>query len=100
MKDKEKSANIYLFTSPDDKQYLTEIEPNIQYLKEYNNFNLIETHSSFATEHNKITSYNLNVILSIIYQLENNITPEFGHVRNGDRWRAEEKGAVSEAAGL
>lgn len=94
MKDKDKHANIYLFTSPDDKQYLTEIEPNIQYLKAYKNFNLIETHSSFATEHNKITAYNLNVILSIVYQLENNITPKLGHVRNGDGWCAEEKGAA------
>lgn len=83
---KRKDANIYLFTSPDDKQFATEIEPNLLLLSQYANFNLIETCSIYAPEHNKITAYNLNLILSIIYQLESNITPHFGHVRNGDGW--------------
>lgn len=91
IKDKNKKTNIYLFTSPDDKQYVTEIEPNLPHLREYKNFNLIETYSSFATEHNKITAYNINVILSIVYQLENNITPAFGHIRNGDKWASEKE---------
>ncbi|HGY3717039.1 TPA: hypothetical protein ACNVDX_002693 [Citrobacter gillenii] len=85
-KDKHKNANIYLFTSPDDKQFSVEIEPNLALLHEYANFNLVETCSSYAKQHNQITRYNLNVILSIIYQLENNITPAYGQVRNGDGW--------------
>lgn len=91
IKDKNKKSNIYLFTSPDDKQYVSEIEPNLPYLREYKNFNLIETYSSFATEHNKVTAYNINVILSIVYQLENNITPAFGHIQNGDKWASKKE---------
>lgn len=87
-RDKHKTANIYLFTSPNDKQFPVEIAPNLALLQEYNHFNLVETSSSFATEHNQITRYNLNVILSIIYQLENNITPAFGRVKNGNGWLA------------
>lgn len=87
-RDKHKTANIYLFTSPNDKQFPVEIAPNLALLQEYNHFNLVETSSSFATEHNQITRYNLNVILSIIYQLENNITPAYGRVKNGNGWLA------------
>jgi hypothetical protein len=85
-KDKHKNKSIYLFTSPSDKQFSTEIEPNLGILNEYENFNLIESKSIHVSEHNQVTGYNLNLILSLIYQLENGITPRFGHVKNGANW--------------
>lgn len=85
-KDAKIDKNIYLFTSPKDKQYPVEIQPNLPLFDKYANFNLIESRSSLFQEHNQITGYNLNLILSIIYQLENNIRPKLGHVRNGDEW--------------
>jgi len=86
LRDKKKNRNIYLFTSPKDKQFSTEIEPNLSLFEAYDNFNLIESNSVFAEQHNQVTGYNLNLILSIIYQFENNIQPKFGHLKNGEAW--------------
>ena len=85
-KDKRKDKNIYLFTSPADKQFVTEIQPNLNILSAYENFNLIESKSIYVKEHNQVTRYNLTLILSLIYQLENGITPRLGCVRNGADW--------------
>lgn len=81
--DKLTQRNIYLFTSPQDKQFLTEITPNLPLFDKYSAFNLIETCSSFVTEHTRVTPYNLNLILSLIYQFESNIYPKWGHIQNG-----------------
>ncbi len=84
--DKNKDRNIYLFTSPKDHQFLIEIKPNLSCFDGYSNFSLIESNSTFIEKHNQVAGYNLNLILSIIYQLENNIAPKIGHVKNGDSW--------------
>jgi hypothetical protein len=77
--------NIYLFTSPQDKQYLTEIKPNLALFDKYSAFNLIETHSSLVVKHTDVTPYNLNLILSLIYQFESGISPHWGHVHHGNQ---------------
>lgn len=85
MQDRCLQRNIYLFTSPQDKQFLTEIEPNLDLFKQYSGFNLIETHSPYVSEHTQVTAYNLNLILALIYQFEDGISPVWGHIRNGSQ---------------
>lgn len=84
--DKFLHRNIYLFTSPQDKQFISEIKPHLPLFEKYNGFNLIETCSAFVTEHTQVTAYNINLILSLIYQLEEGISPQWGNIRNGARW--------------
>lgn len=83
---KQKSSHIYLFTSPTDVQYRTEILPHLPLFSSYKNFNLIESKSSLISEHNQVMGYNIKLILSLIYQFENGISPFWGHIRNGNEW--------------
>lgn len=55
-------------------------------LEKYKNFNLIESASPCITQRNEVTRYNLNLILALIYQLEQSIIPRWGHIRNGSGW--------------
>lgn len=81
--DNETQRNIYLFTSKQDVQYVTEIEPNLSLFDKYPLFNLIETCSPQVTKHTEVTPYNLPLILSLIYQFESGIFPQWGHIYNG-----------------
>lgn len=84
--DKILQRNIYLFTSPQDKQFINEVEPHLPLFSKYPNFNLIETCSSLVTEHTQVTPYNINLVLSLIYQFEDGISPKWGNIRNGNQW--------------
>lgn len=85
-RDRQTDKNIYLFTALADYQREQEILPNLALLQKYRNFNLIESASPCITQHNEVTRYNLNLILALIYQLEQDITPCWGHIRNGSGW--------------
>lgn len=85
-RDKMLERHIYLFTSPQDKQFLSEIKPHLPLFDKYSYFNLIETCSPLVTEHKQVTAYNLNLILSLIYQFEDGVSPKWGHLRNGSQW--------------
>jgi len=87
--DKLLQRNIYLFTSPQDVQFIREVEPHLPLFGKYANFNLIETCSPLVTEHTQVTPYNLNLLLSLIYQFEDGITPIWGRIRNGSQWSEE-----------
>lgn len=89
--DKLLDRNIYLFTSPQDQQFLSEVEPHLPLFDKYSGFHLIETCSPLVTEHTKVTAYNLNLVLSLIYQFEDGISPNWGHVRNGSQWSEEDR---------
>lgn len=84
--DKMLQRNIYLFTSPQDKQFISELEPHLPLFDKYSSFNLVETCSPLVTEHTQVTPYNLNLLLALIYQFEDGITPRWGHIRNGSQW--------------
>lgn len=78
-----RTKNIYLFTSPSDEQYKTEILPNLYLFKKYTNFNYIETASPLVTQHNEVTRYNVPLILSIFAALSEGAAPSYGFVKNG-----------------
>ena len=75
--------NIYLVTSTRDEQYSEQVEPFLSYFIKCNNFNLINTNSSLAWQHNKITKYNIPIILSILYAHGEGVFPRFGYISNG-----------------
>lgn len=79
-------THIYLFTSTTDPQYYTEIKPNMGLFSRFPHFNLIESQSELITQHNQVMGYNLRLILALIYQFENKISPVWGHVKNGELW--------------
>ncbi|RJT15164.1 accessory Sec system protein Asp2 [Rahnella inusitata] len=75
--------NIYFITSIKDEQYPDQIKPFLSYYIKCNNFNIIDTNSTLAWQHNKITKYNIPIILSIIYAHGEGVFPHFGYVSNG-----------------
>ncbi|MEH8263433.1 accessory Sec system protein Asp2 [Aeromonas allosaccharophila] len=75
--------NIYLISSPNDEQFSNEIEPYLCHFFKYKNFSFVFTESSLAWQHNKVTRYNLPIILSIVYAHGDGIYPVFGQVTNG-----------------
>ncbi|WP_318372209.1 hypothetical protein [Enterobacter sp.] len=77
---------VYLFTSPTDKQYQTEILPNLGLFSRYPRFNLIESQSALITQHAQVMAFNLPLILALIYQFEHGISPMWGRVKNGEGW--------------
>ncbi|PKH20123.1 hypothetical protein CIG19_18395 [Enterobacterales bacterium CwR94] len=81
--DRQLDRNIYLFSSTEDKQFLTEVEPNLPLFEKYENFNLIMSKSPCVTQHIEVTAYNINLILSLIYQFEAEIAPRWGKIENG-----------------
>lgn len=83
---KHKDNHIYLFTSPTDEQYFTEIIPNLDLFTHYKNFNMVESKSKLITQHNQVMGYNIKLILALIYQFENSVSPFWGHIRNGNGW--------------
>lgn len=75
--------NIYLITSVNDEQYSEQIKPFLSNFIKCNNFNLVDTNSTLAWQHNKVTKYNVPLILSIIYAHGEGVFPHFGYVSNG-----------------
>jgi hypothetical protein len=80
------AQHIYLFTSIADYQYESEILPHLSCFERFPHFNLINTHSVLVSEHNQVANYNIRLVLSLIYQFENGISPQWGNVRNGGAW--------------
>ncbi|MGX5835352.1 accessory Sec system protein Asp2 [Aeromonas piscicola] len=78
-----KDQHIYLISSPNDEQYQNEIAPYLHYFSLMSNFNFVFTKSDLAWQHNKVTRYNLPIILSIVYANGEGISPSFGQITNG-----------------
>ncbi|MFF8266862.1 hypothetical protein ACF059_05660 [Streptomyces sp. NPDC016562] len=78
-----RSANIYLVTSPQDEQYQRQVEPFLGLFQGHENFNLVFNDSPLITNHGKVTLRNLPAIMGVLNLLVDGITPRFGLVRNG-----------------
>lgn len=81
--DEDVNKNIYLFTSPSDTQYETEIIPNLHLFERYANFNLVTSETPLVSQHNEVTRYNIPLILSVLNFLSEGIYPAFGKMVNG-----------------
>ncbi|MGV2954007.1 accessory Sec system protein Asp2 [Glutamicibacter sp. AGC46] len=78
-----KEKNIYLFTSPADYQYESEIVPNLSLMRKFDNFNLITSETPLITRHNQVTKYNVPGIIAILSLLAEDIQPIIGEIGNG-----------------
>ncbi len=74
------NKNIYMLVSPHDYFYLEygQKELLLALNKHYDNFNAIYTHSDLAFQHNQVTVYFTQEILSITNLLSNGIIPRLG----------------------
>ncbi|KJK53927.1 MULTISPECIES: Ig-like domain-containing protein [unclassified Streptomyces] len=78
-----RSANIYVITSPQDEQYKRQVEPFIGLFQGRENFNFVYNDSPLITDHGKVTLRNLPTIMGLLNLLVDGITPRIGMVRNG-----------------
>lgn len=78
-----RARNIYLFSSPTDGQYKTEILPFLGDYERYANFNFILTESPLVARHRDIAPYNVPLMMATIAALGEGAVPRYGLVRNG-----------------
>ncbi|WP_405714939.1 hypothetical protein OG264_35825 [Streptomyces xanthophaeus] len=78
-----RSANIYLISSPQDEQYTRQVEPFIGLFQGHENFNFVYNDSPLITDHGKVTLRNLPAIMGLLNLLVDGIAPRIGMVRNG-----------------
>ncbi|MFE7210658.1 hypothetical protein ACFU93_11840 [Streptomyces sp. NPDC057611] len=78
-----RTANIYLLSSPQDEQYREQVEPFLGLFQGYENFNFIYSESPFITDHTQVTRRNVPALMGIVNLLADGIPPRFGFVRNG-----------------
>lgn len=71
------NRNIYLITSEQDIQYKVHVEPILDDLTKYQNFNLIKSHSLLVREHKDVMRHHLPIFLSIIYAIASEAIPKF-----------------------
>ncbi|MGP3683757.1 Ig-like domain-containing protein [Streptomyces sp. IBSNAI002] len=78
-----RAANIYLVSSPQDRQYPIHIEPFLGLFQGYENFNFIFNDSPLISGHDKVTTRNIPSLVSLLNLVSHGITPRIGAVRNG-----------------
>lgn len=83
--DANRARNIYVFSSPADPQYKTEVAPFVPDYERYDNFNLVVTESPLVVRHRDVGSYNIPLLLATIASLGEGAVPRYGHVRNGTK---------------
>lgn len=87
-------ANIYLFSSPSDAQYASQIRPHLLHFDGYDNFNFVFTDSPFVPDHTRVAGRNVPVIMGIVNLLIDGIAPRIGYVRNGYEDPAADRSAL------
>ncbi|MGW7453142.1 hypothetical protein [Streptomyces sp. NPDC054787] len=78
-----RSANIYLISSPQDDQYATQVEPFLGLFQGYENFNFLFNDSSLVTTHSNVVPRNLPTIMGLLNILVEGVVPRIGAVRFG-----------------
>ncbi|MFG2636704.1 hypothetical protein ACGFX8_22980 [Streptomyces sp. NPDC048362] len=78
-----RTANIYLLSSPQDEQYPEQVEPFLGLFQRYENFNFIFSESPFITGHTQVTRRNVPALMGLVNLLADGMPPRLGFVRNG-----------------
>ncbi|MFK4546123.1 hypothetical protein RKD29_005719 [Streptomyces tendae] len=78
-----RTANIYLLSSPQDEQYPEQVEPFLGLFQRYENFNFVFSDSPYITEHSLVTRRNVPFLMGLVNMLADGIAPRLGMVRNG-----------------
>ncbi|MGW0363839.1 hypothetical protein [Streptomyces sp. NPDC002990] len=89
-----RSANIYLISSPQDDQYARQVEPFLGLFQGYENFNFVYNDSPLITDHGKVTLRNLPTIMGLLNLLVDGIVPRIGVVRNGQEQPGRDTSAI------
>ncbi|AJP04339.1 hypothetical protein TU94_25615 [Streptomyces cyaneogriseus subsp. noncyanogenus] len=90
-----RTANIYLLSSPQDEQYTEQVEPFLGLFQGYENFNFIFSESPFITDHTQVTRRNVPALMGIINLLADGMPPRLGYVRNGYEEPDRDRSAIS-----
>ncbi|MGW5198469.1 hypothetical protein [Streptomyces spiralis] len=90
-----RTANIYLLSSPQDEQYREQMEPFLGLFQRYENFNFIYSELPFITDHTQVTRRNVPALMGIVNLLADGIPPRFGFVRNGYEEPERDKSGIS-----
>lgn len=85
------AKNIYIVSSEADPEFAIHIEPRLDDLEKFSNFNILLSDSTLVTSHPEVTPYNIPFILSTLYALCEGLAPRFGFVRNGNGKRDRER---------
>lgn len=78
-----REANIYLLSSPQDEQYPEQVEPFLPLFAGYENFNFIFSDSPHISDHARVTSRNVPMLMGLLNFLIDGVAPRLGFVRNG-----------------
>ncbi|MGW7278795.1 hypothetical protein ACWGIV_10910 [Streptomyces sp. NPDC054844] len=92
-------ANIYLVSSPQDEQYRDQVEPFLDLLRRYPNFNYLHSESPFIKEHNQVTLRNVPLLMGIAYLLVEGIAPRLGLTRHGYEQPERDTSAIDDFLG-
>ncbi|MFF5444229.1 hypothetical protein [Streptomyces sp. NPDC012888] len=76
-----RSAHIYLLTSPRDEQYGEQLEPFLPLFQGYENFNFVYNESPLISGHAKVTLRNAPMMLGLLNLLVEGVAPRLGSVR-------------------
>ncbi|MFJ4518278.1 hypothetical protein [Streptomyces sp. NPDC088816] len=90
-----RTANIYLLSSPQDEQYREQVEPFLGLFQRYENFNFIHSESPFITDHTQVTRRNVPALIGILNLLADGLPPRLGHVRNGAEEPDRDRSAIA-----
>ncbi|WP_411081151.1 hypothetical protein [Streptomyces sp. cmx-18-6] len=78
-----RNANIYVLSSPQDEQYPEQVEPFLPLFAGYENFNFIFSDSPHISDHARVTSRNVPMLMGLLNFLIDGVAPRLGFVRNG-----------------
>ncbi|MFB7301193.1 hypothetical protein [Streptomyces rubiginosohelvolus] len=78
-----RQANIYVLSSPQDEQYPDQVEPFLPLFAGYENFNFIFSDSPHISDHARVTSRNVPMLMGLLNFLIDGVAPRLGFVRNG-----------------
>ncbi|MEG3626977.1 hypothetical protein [Streptomyces poriticola] len=77
-----RTANIYLLSSPQDEHYAVQVEPFLGMFQGYDNFNYLHSESPTITGHATVTRRNVPALVGLLNLLADGYAPRLGFVRH------------------
>ncbi|MBW5247536.1 hypothetical protein JGS39_00590 [Streptomyces sp. P01-B04] len=89
-----RTANIYLLSSPQDEQFETQVEPFLPLFVGYENLNFIFSDSPHIVNHAHVTGRNLPMLMGLVNFLIDGMAPRIGFVRSGGELPDADRSAI------
>lgn len=90
--DAESNKNIYVITSEQDNEFISQVDPFLPLFDKYDNFNVIKTESDIVTGHTEVTRYNIAIVVGILNLLLDGVAPSFQASKNGGKYYEKSRG--------